>query len=197
VGSAGLPQQTARDQRRRRAAVARRLLTREHGAGSDLAAVDWDSLLAAPDWLALPEPQLVGLQCRVGALLCAPTIRLWIDGQRLAAARAVLGAPFLQALLALPAAQVLPRNVAASPRIDSAEQVGTQLRAAGAGVLLAALPSGPLRHSVEAAWAPCTASAMAGVLAQSLLARAQALVAQQESARPQPAAGNANQQAGR
>jgi len=144
-------------------------------AAADL---DWDALDAAPDWLAWPEAQALALQYRVGALLCAPTIRLWIDAPRLAAAARVVGAEYLQALLSLPDQQVLPRDLADCPRIDRPEQVAPLLRAAGAAVMLAALPAGPLRRAVASTLAPITASPMAGALAESLVARAQRLAAQ-------------------
>jgi hypothetical protein len=158
--------------RRQRAAIARRLRQRAPEAVSTL---DWDALDAAPTWLALPEDELNRFECQVGAMLCAPSLRLWIDGARLNAARTAVGAPFLQALRALPSTQILPHNVAPSPRIDNAEQVAPMLRAAGASVLLASMLPGPLRLVVGTALAPATPAQMAGPLAQSLLARVMTL----------------------
>lgn len=167
--------------RRRRAAVARRLLA---AAPEAAAALDWDTLDAAPTWLSLPDTELMVLARQVGAILCAASIRLWIDGARIGAARAALGAPFLQALQALPDAQLLPRNVAPCPRIDTAEQVAPMLRTSGLGVLLASLPSGPLRRAATAVLGS-TASTMAPALAQSLVARAQTLTVRKPAARTQ------------
>jgi hypothetical protein len=158
-------------QRRRRAAVARRLLAAAPEATGSL---DWDTLNAAPGWLALSDAELMMVARQVGALLCAASIQLWIDGTRLSAARAALGAPFLQALLALPEAQLLPRNVAPCPRIDAAEQVAPMLRTSGLGVLIASLPSGPLRRAA-CALLGSTASTMAQALAHTLVSRAQTL----------------------
>ncbi len=158
----------ARERRRQRAALAQRLRQRAPDAVGTL---DWDALDAAPAWLALPEDELTRFECQVGALLCAPLLRLWIDGARLNAARSAVGAPFLQALRALPSTQILPGNVAPSPRIDHAEQVAPLLRAAGASVLLASMLPGPLRLVVGTALAPATPAQMAGPLAQSLIAR--------------------------
>jgi hypothetical protein len=165
----------ARQRRRQRAAVGERLMAHAPAAAAEL---DWDALDAAPDWLAWPEAQALALQYRVGALLCAPTIRLWIDAPRLAATARAVGAEYLQALLSLPDQQVLPRDLADCPRIDRPEQVAPLLRAAGAAVMLAALPAGPLRRAVASTLAPITASPMAGALAESLVARAQRLAAQ-------------------
>jgi hypothetical protein len=89
-----------------------------------------------------------------------------------------VGADYLQALLSLPDQQVLPRDLADCPRIDRPEQVAPLLRAAGAGVMLAALPAGSLHRAVASTLAPLTASPMAGALAESLVARAQRLSAQ-------------------
>jgi len=166
------PGDDARERRRRRAAIAQRLRQR---ASEAVGTLDWDALDDAPAWLALPEDELTRFECQVGALLCAPLLRLWIDGARLNAARSAVGAPFLQALRALPSAQILPGNVAPSPRIDHAEQVAPQLRAAGVSVLLASMPPGPLRLVVGSALAPATPAQMAGPLAQSLIARVQTL----------------------
>jgi hypothetical protein len=158
----------ASQRRRQRAAIAQRL--RQHAADA-VGTLDWDALDAAPTWLALSDDALTRLECQVGAMLCAPSLRLWIDGARLNAARAAVGAPFLQALRALPSTQILPSNVAPSPRIDHADQVAPQLRAAGASVLLASMLPGPLRLVVGTALAPATPAQMAAPLAQSLIAR--------------------------
>ena len=165
----------ARDRRRQRADVAARLMARAPEAA---AALDWYALDAAPDWMAWPEPRLAALQAQVGALLCAPELRMWIDAPRLAAAAHALGAAYLRALLALPDAQVLPRDVACYPRVARADEVATLLRAAGAGVLLASLPSGALRLAAAAVLALSPPSPMASALAQSLVKRAQLLAAQ-------------------
>jgi len=185
--SAALPSRSdvppGAQQRRRRAAVARRLIA---AAPDAAAALDWAALDAAPGWLALADTELMGLARQVGALLCAASIRLWIDAARIGAARTALGPTFLQALQALPEAHVLPRNVAPCPRIDTGEQVAPMLRTSGLGVLLASLPSGPLRRAATAVLGT-TASTMAPALAQSLVTRAQTLTVQRApGARTQP-----------
>ncbi len=170
----------ARDRRRHRAAVAAQLMARSPETAATL---DWPALDAAPDWMTWPEPRVSTLQARVGALLCAPELRLWIDTPRLAAAARTLGAGFLHALLALPDRQVLPRDVARCPRIDRADQVALLLRAAGAGVLLASLPSG-LRPAAATMVTPSPPSPMAAALASSLVARAQLLAASTDQESP-------------
>jgi hypothetical protein len=164
-----------RIRRQQRAVVAQRLRSR---AANAVASLDWDALDAAPGWLAMSDADLQRFEGQVGAILCAPMLKLWIDGPRLTAARAALGAGFLQALRALPSTQMLPSNVAPCPRIDTGEQVGPLLRLAGMSVLLASMQPGPLRSVVTMAMAPATAAAMAGPLAQSLIARAITLAAQ-------------------
>ena len=161
-------------QRRRRAALARRLVA---SAPDVVAALDWDALDRAPDWLALPDDDLLALQRQVGALLCVAEMRLWIDGARLAAARATLGEPYLRALLAQPATPATPLDSAVGPRIELPGQVGALLQLAGASVLLASLTHGPLRRAASAALAPAVASTLARELARSLVARAQSLAA--------------------
>jgi len=174
----------AGSRRRHRATIARRLLAAAPHAAAGL---DWDTLDAAPAWLALGDAELMVLARQVGAVLCASSIRLWIDGARIGAARTALGASFLQALQTLPDTQVLPRNVAPCPRIDSAEQVAPMLRTSGVGVLLASLPGGPLRRAAVATLGS-TASAMAPALAQALVARAQSLTARTPPRTPGPVA---------
>lgn len=160
--------------RARRARVASLLVAR---APEAVAALDWPALDRAPDWLALDVDALAAFQRQVGAVLCARAMRLWIDGPRLAAARELLGTPFLAALLAEPDLAAVPMGLVPVPRIDAAAQVGPALQAAGGSVLLAAMPHGPLRTAAGAALAPVVASSMAHELAESIVAQAKALAA--------------------
>jgi len=164
--------QAARERRRRRAAIARRLLDRAPEAAATL---DWDTLDRAPAWLAWSDGALAQFQRQIGAVLCAPALRLWIDGARLAAARAALGEPFLQALLAQPDLPAMRGDACGQARIDSAERVASSLQAAGAAVLLATLPEGPMRRAAGAAIEPALQLAMAPELARELVARAATL----------------------
>ncbi len=164
-----------RARRHRRAAVAQRLLAK---GGDAIAAIDWDGLDRAPEWLSLAEPQLAILMRQVGAVVCAPQIRLWIDGPRVAAAREALGECFMRALAAQRDAPQLPGDLAPQARIDEAGQVAGQLQSCGAAVLLATLTDGLLRRAAAAAFAPATAAPMAVELAQSLIQSARALAAQ-------------------
>jgi len=175
----------ARSRRRHRAAVARQLMARAPHA---LDAIDWEALDVAPAWLAWEAPQLEALQIQVGALALAPQLRLWIDTARLGAAAHALGARLLHALLALPEGEMLPRDVMPAPRIERADQVAPSLRACGAGVLLAALPSAALRQAAAATMTPAQPSPMAGALARSLVARAMQLTAQLAPAQRQETA---------
>jgi hypothetical protein len=171
-----------RERRRRRAAVAARLVA----SGADAAAVDWDTLDAAPAWLALSDSRLATLQRQIGALVHAAEIRLWIDNARIAAARHTLGEAFLRALLAQRDLAAFPHDAGPRRRIDHADDVAPCLQMAGAAVLLAALPHGALRKAVIAAMAPTAPAPIAGELALSLIARAQSLAAPATHA---PAAG--------
>ena len=169
------------ERRRRRAAIAARLLA----SGADaISAIDWEMLEKAPAWLALPDAKLATLQRQIGAFLYATEIRLWIDGPRLAAARAALGETFMQTLLAQRDLMSIAPDAVVRPRIDGAEKVSTHLQVAGAAVLLASMPQGPLRRAVTAAMAPTAAAQMAAEIAQSLVARVQALAMQGTSAPP-------------
>ncbi len=177
----------ARERRRRRAAIAARLLA---GGADAVCTVDWDTLSAAPAWLAMTEDKRATLQRQIGALLYAPEIRLWIDGARLGAARVALGESFLQALLAQRDLLSFPNDSVARPRIDLAEQVPAHLQLVGTAVLLASLPAGPLQHAVGAALGSTAAAPIAVEMARSLVARAQALAAHGRSTpRPEAAPG--------
>jgi len=175
TASSGAAPQRARARRRQRAAVAAQLIARApHAVG----AIDWETLDGAPEWMACDAERLEALQHQVGALVLAPELRLWIVAPRLSAAQRALGSPLLHALLALPEGEMLPRDVTPAPRIERAQQVAPSLRACGASVLLAALPSGELRQAAALLLAPTRPSPMAGALARSLVVRAQQLAAQ-------------------
>lgn len=171
--------------RRQRAAVAEQLIARVPHA---VEAIDWNALDGAPEWMAWDAERLEALQHRVGALVLAPELRLWIDAPRLAAATRALGAPMLHALLALPDGEMLPRDVTPAPHIVRADQVAQSLRACGASVLLAALPSAELRQATSLLLTPTRPSPMAGALARSLVARTIQLAAQLASTNPREVA---------
>jgi hypothetical protein len=180
LGHAALAAIEVRERRRRRSAIAARLLA----SGADaMSAIDWEMLETAPAWLALPDAKLATLQRQIGALLYAPEIRLWIDGARLNAARAVLGDTFMKTLLAQ-RDLAFPQDTGTRPRIESAEHVLTHLQVAGASVLLASIPQGALRRAVSAAMAPTAAMPMACEMAQGLITRAQSLAAQGPTSSP-------------
>jgi len=172
----------ARERRAVRAAAARRLLA---AAPDCAAALDWDALAEAPHWLALPQPALARFARRVGAVLCAPAVKLWIDGPRIAAARAALGDDFLQALL--DEADVPVVDAGGRARQESAERLPALLQAGGAGVLLASLPHGPLRRAAAAVLGPAVELALTPALAHTLVARTQALAAAGGAAHPNEA----------
>lgn len=169
--AAALTAAAAAAARRRRTTFAARLI---HQAPQVAATLDWDTLDRAPLWLSVTDDQLADLQCRIGALLHGPAMRLWIDGARLGAAHAVLGEPFLHGLLAQPDAAASSAGTLNLPRIDRSAQVAPLLRAAGASVLLASLPPGPLRVAAAALLAPAVAAEMHAELAQALISRAAA-----------------------
>ena len=162
--------------RRNRATVARRL----HAAAPEAVAVlDWPALESAPAWLALAEPDLARFTLQAGALRHAPLLRMWIDAQRLAAARAAVGTEFFQSLLALPEARLpLSPDLMQGPPIAAAEQVVPALRAAGQAVLLASLPTGCLRDAIAAAWSAVAPAALPEEVARTLVARVASLASE-------------------
>lgn len=174
-----------RELRRRRANVARRLVA---GAPALANHLEWHDLDAAPGWLAASDEQLARFCCRVGALACAPAIRLWIDKPRIAATREAVGLEYLQRLLASHEAQApLPGDLFDGPLMNRAEQITPALRANGCAVLLATLPEGPLRAAMTALWSPVQPSELAPVLAQMMVERAAGLAAEARPAEPSSA----------
>jgi hypothetical protein len=160
--------------RARRAALARSLVQRAPAGAGDL---DWDDLLRVPEWLALSDAELALWRRRVGAALCARSLRLWIDGPRLAAARALLGESFLSALIAVPEGETVPHGLVPDPQIDGADQVGVQLQAVGTGVLLAAVPRGRLRRIAEEALGSAATPGMTHEMALTVVRLATELAA--------------------
>jgi len=168
-----------RERRQQRAQLARRVLAH---AAHVATALDWDTLDDGPAWLSLPEPALGELQCRLGALLCAPALRLWIDRPRVDAARAAVGTAVWQAVLARSGATdeaCSPCNaLALALARASAAHVEALLRGAGAAVLLGSMESNVLAPVAQALVAPVTGFAVEPQLACALMDRLAALLAQ-------------------
>jgi len=136
------------EQRRLMAASASRMLD----AGDELCLhLDWYTLSQCPDWLGLPDPVFASLQRRLGAIVYAAQIRLWIDQPRLSAARQAVGAPWLHRLCSQRAILPLPMEGFESESIDKPEQVVGALSRAGAALLAANIAPGALHDAFVAA----------------------------------------------
>ncbi len=115
--------------------------------------LDWQALEQAPPWLALDPTSLRVLQRRVGSVLLAPALRLWISAARVSAARAAVGDAWWRRLLEhatwpdwsgeLAQWGDWPEPDGAS---SSGEAVAAVLDEAGAAVLQATVPPGVLAH---------------------------------------------------
>jgi hypothetical protein len=159
--------------RAHRAEVAQRLLG---SAPEAVAAIDWDALERAPGWLALPAAALETLQRRLGAMWCAPALRLWIDRTRLEAARRAVGASFLDAVLANDnAGAALAHRTVLELEYVPARELGTLLQSIGAAVLAASLRDGALHDLAPAVLGQPAAIDIAPATAAALVERAQAL----------------------
>jgi hypothetical protein len=157
--------------RSHRAAVAAGLLA---GAPSAAGALDWAALAQAPAWLGLGDAGLALFARRVGSVLAAPALRLWIAAARVSAAQSALGADWWQALLARDDWPAMPQGVPAWPEGEAgaAQAVAGLLHDAGAAVLLATLPHGALRHAASQRLAPVAPFVMSAAAAKNLLATA-------------------------
>jgi len=177
----------ARVRRHLRVRVAQRLLARRlpqagEGATPSVNIEDWQVLDTAPCWLALDHDDLQRWLCRVGAVFCAPALCLWIDARRTRAARAAVGADYLDRLMD---AQDLPRTAGIAPLPGSSEHllrgqdpaaaIHELLRASGAAVIVNAMGRGPLRQAVSAALAPVAEIVMPTSHAACLQQRAVAI----------------------
>jgi hypothetical protein len=132
--------------RAHRAAVARTL---EGG-------LDWAAFDQAPPWLALDGASLRMLQRRVGSVLLAPALRLWIAAAKVKAAREAVGHAWWWRLLdhrPWPdwSSEVAQWGDWPTEAATSADAVAEVLDDAGAAVLLATLPHGALRHAASQA----------------------------------------------
>lgn len=154
--------------RRQRAEFAARLLAEVPRAAGVL---DWAALDAAPAWLGLGPAARALFARRVGAVLAAPALRLWIAAPQIAAAQAAVGTDWWQALLARSDWPTLPPATPAWPSDGPADAAGIAawLQAAGAAVLLAALPHGALRHVASELLAPAAAFLVPPPAARALL----------------------------
>lgn len=158
--------------------LAERLLAGAPRAANNLS---WSALESAPAWLGWRHAELLALQRRVGAVFCAPALRLWIDRSRVLALRAALSTGFVQALLRgsdRVHAAVLPLQLPDWPlgeETQTPEAVAELLRSCGAAVLVCTLPHGPLRHAASQALAPLAELMMPAAHAQTLVAHALAL----------------------
>ncbi len=164
------------ERRASRATLAQRVLASAPDAATSL---DWDALDAAPPWLSLPVPALTALQRRLGAWMCAPVVRLWIDRPRLAAAAEGVGAAFLNAALAQAEAPRLPPLVTARLTLATAEQVPALLEAVGGAVLLATLSRGPWQRVAANVLAPVSNVDIDRDAARALLARVQSVAGEE------------------
>jgi hypothetical protein len=161
VAQPALPQavRDAAAQRAQRAAVARAL---EGRAPRQAAGLDWQALDDAPPWIALDDNSLRLLRRRVGSVLLAPALRLWISAAKVNAARATLGDDWWRRLLEhqpwpdwsseLAQWGDWPADAPSTP-----EAVAAVLDEAGGAVMLGTVPHGALRHAVSQALAALAA----------------------------------------
>ena len=121
-------------------------------AGDELCLhLDWQALSQCPDWLGLPDPVFASLQRRLGAIVYAAQIRLWIDQPRLRAARQAVGAPWLHRLCSQRAIVPLPMEGFELEPIEKADQVVGALSRAGVALLAANIAPGALHDTFVAA----------------------------------------------
>ncbi len=182
----------AATQRAHRAAVAQNLAAR---APTEALTLDWQALTQAPAWLALPEGSLNVLRRRVGSVLLAPALRLWISASRINAAREAVGEAWWSQLLSHEAWPSWPTEAGDWPSgaSSSPDAVATVFDEVGAAVLLATLPHGALRHVALQAFAPVADVILPQAQAQAVLSITLALIerdaaASQASPATEPAA---------
>lgn len=154
--------------RQHRAAVAQQLLAESPTAAR---ALDWAMLADAPPWLTLSRSARGLFARRVGSVLAAPALRLWIAAPQVAAAQAALGRDWWQALMARGDWPPLPPQLEPWPADAGTDAGGVAevLHEAGAAVLLATMPHGALRHVASQVLAPAAPLLMPRPAAEVLL----------------------------
>ena len=154
--------------RRHRADVARQLMAEVPQAAR---ALDWPTLAEAPAWLTLSRNAQRLFARRVGSVLAAPALRLWIAAPQIAAAQAARGEDWWKALMARPDWPALPPQLSPWPEGAATDPAGVAavLHEAGAAVLLATLPHGALRHAASQLLSPAAALLMPRAAAEALL----------------------------
>ena len=165
---------TAAAIRQHRARVAAQLLAEQPERAAGL---DWDTLARAPAWMGWPAATRALFIRRVGSVLLAPGLRLWIAAAPIAAARQALGAAWWQQLLQARDWPPLPAQTTPAPADAVLDSTGVDrlLHEAGAAVLLASLPHGALRHLASQWLAPVAPMVLAGAAAQRVLLRTEQL----------------------
>jgi hypothetical protein len=118
--------------------------------------LDWAVFDQAPPWLALDGASLCMLRRRVGSVLLAPALRLWIAAAKVNAAREAVGHAWWWRLLdhrPWPdwSSELAQWGDWPAEAATSADAVAEVLDDAGAAVLLATLPHGALRHAASLA----------------------------------------------
>lgn len=148
VGVAGAAAVAAEDPRATRARLARAgtWLAEVWAGADDRPDLTWAHLVALPDWAVEAPSALDRLTLVAGALFAAPSLRVCLDPAPLLRVRALIGAPALEQVLAVPG---LP-PVALPWPADEGDERHT-LRGWGAGLLLASLDDDVLRASVARA----------------------------------------------
>lgn len=131
--------QLVRHKRRVRFETAQLLVSLSSGnaMSTDLA---WSALLELPDWCRWPKQEQQRLLLVSGALFSAPTIRLWIDSERIKKARSLIGDKTFQLVLMN---DVVPKNIDQVVRDDNVENL---FLTAGASVLLGSTPKSFRRY---------------------------------------------------
>ena len=120
-----------RARRAHRASVARALFE----GGLPEPVPGWQELGALPAWCLWPAAPRARLARLVGALFAAPGMRLWIAGERIEAARAVVGAAAFERVMRSPA---LPEE---APPLPLRGELARLFDGAGRAVLLGSLPA--------------------------------------------------------
>jgi hypothetical protein len=104
--------------------------------------IGWNALAEAPLWVYAPSGEKDQLALLTGALVRAAQMRLWIDGERIAQAIALLGDTCFENILAFElGAQCQP------PEMPDLMPMKQQLIQSGATVLLASIADESIRHA--------------------------------------------------
>lgn len=129
-------------QRREKRAKAAAFLSTASAKNSEMTPLKWSDLDEIPDWCYWPKARIKQLALVSGALFTAPAVRMWIEAEKIEAARTIIGGELFERIMTL---DTLPNVVYPFPEDIDLNEL---FIATGAGVMLNSIPRQSLRDRI-------------------------------------------------